>query len=319
VIANVSWANLGNMKDKYPQATFGAEHKAFFVDSSLSFPPHIVSGLAFTVVKPSCSGPGCDMWRVSDSNWLLITIRYKYDDIYIQPKVMSVVQLPDTSLLDEHASVTIVSPTTLFIFDVDSLVRFDVTNGMAKVTSVKTLPKVRKTDSEFRLTMVPFVSGALIIYYSDVNTVVQYDYTNEILNETAVGYLPLGMTEFYPDRSGFLSFYIVANTTFDFKNNFTHAQMAWVSPPETSPFQQVGYTDNCYGRDRPKSLQCVAMSTLGLFWEPNFYTCDYYGPNPTFAQWNWNNPNAPTSSFKVQVPSSPPPPRSWSVVAYGIG
>jgi len=97
-------------------------------------------GRAFVLIKPVCqdSGDGsCQAWKDGGNDeWLFVTLRYKYQTVFVTPKVEAVESIEDTGGLSSDASAVIASPRLLFILDGGSLLNVTFGDRHGLVTSV---------------------------------------------------------------------------------------------------------------------------------------------------------------------------------------
>jgi len=101
-------------------------------------------GRAFVLIKPVCqdSGDGsCQAWKDGGNDeWLFVTLRYKYQTVFVTPKVEAVESIEDTGGLSSDASAVIASPRLLFILDGGSLLNVTFGDRHGRVTSVVSVP-----------------------------------------------------------------------------------------------------------------------------------------------------------------------------------
>jgi len=303
---NVSWAELGVPRG-YLGAYFSAKAKGFYVVSSSPGS----TGLVYALVQTFCYGAfqPCSSWLSgSDSNWQLITIRYKYDDVLITPKVISNIVLPDTkALINSYTFAVIASPSLVFVFDGDTLLRYEITSRGAKVASVKTV-----LDSIVN----PVKTGNYIIYTSSTNALVQYNFVTETITETPSGSLRMRRRLLPNTDSG--DNYLLVNWTMDAMNK-THSQVGMVDPPKTTPWLPLGSSDDCI-KTGQKKFECRAINAISVFYGIGAYTCDPFGGVAKFEIWQPKGLDMELlRSFGLELVVPPIADGRWMIETYGIG
>jgi len=306
---NVTWAELGVPSQGYRGAVFSATVKGFSVDTSSGGS----TGLIYALVQTFCYGAfrPCSDWQSgSDSNWQLITIRYKYDDVLITPKVIRNTVLPDTKTLSNYYSYAVIaSPSLVFVFDGNTLLRYEITSRGAKVASVTTVPNSN---------IDPVSTGNYIIYTSTTNALIQYNFVTETITETPPGSLRL-QRRLLPNTNRGVDNYLLVNWTMDAMNK-THSQVGMVNPPETEPWILLGSSDDCL-KTGQKKFECQAISAISVFYGVGAYTCVPFGPSAKFGIWESKGLQMVLlQSFGLEL--TVPVPASddrWMIKKYGIG